>query len=170
MFAFSQFLVVFKSTFDYFAILYFNILFMKTCRIVLVVLFFVFGLVGCSQSGDIPGDESSDSMEGANTDTSAEVVGDEEVVVDDTAVLPVADSKVIASGDREARKEEIRNKILKDRQTASAGSQNAVSPAQLASTGSAFPAFLVLSVFMALVYVGVRRKYAQQQRVVERNG
>src|SRR3989338_4095112 len=129
MFAFSQFLVVFKSTFDYFAILYFNILFMKTCRIVLVVLFFVFGLVGCSQSGDIPGDESSDSMEGANTDTSAEgggdgegggdessdsmegantdtsaeVVGDEEVVVDDTAVLPVADSKVIASGDREAR-------------------------------------------------------------------
>ena len=115
-----------------------------------VVGFFLFGfaLAGCSfQQASVP---SSDTTTTETSDSSSP----ESSTTGSSTTIQESVSTTSASDPISSKKQEVRDRIMKQRQEADASR----APSQLASTGVGMDVALAAAVFFALVYVGVRRR------------
>lgn len=128
---------------------------MKAFSKLLFVVFLVsgFALAGCSEQEEVLPETALGTVEEAAPVDEADGLGDggEEGVQGDS-VSDVSTSSI--SDDVDAKRQEARERILKQRAEADAVS----SPPELANTGVATNVAIAAAVFFALVYVGVRRK------------
>jgi hypothetical protein len=139
---------------------------MKHFKLLILVVLLVGSLTlsGCSTGEDAPVDSNTDT-----TTSSTSVNSETETVVESSSVEPPEESSAgVEVDDKDAKKAEARERILAQRQKVqnkpTAGTGNVPVPSskeadQLANTGLGLNVFIALSVFTALAYVGVRRKY-----------